>query len=499
MKSIGHAISNDPEIRKIVARHPRFVAFVRSRISIDEKFGLYLTVGFFVTAVFLFFFLAALEDLLFQDPLIRADLRIINSLQLFRSPTFNEVMLLITYLGNWQVLLSAVLAASLFLASMRRWYDISALVLSMSGGMLLVWLLKHLVHRPRPDLLNALAHAQGYSFPSGHSFYAFTFYGLLGYFVLREAKRPVLKSLILITTVCIIGAIGFSRIYLGVHWPSDVLAGYASGAAWLTVVITAIEIRRKYYISGYADQPSRRLRMVTVGLCLFSLWGGYAGYFFVTNPLKPVTIAEQRYTVAKQDVPQKLFTSLSRSSEDLIGEPMEPINLIIVASKEKLAQTFTNAGWSLTDPVSFRNFRHLVGAYIFDEPYTQAPGIPTYWNSRPNDFAYAKPTPANTIGERYHVHFWDTPFILKDKRKIWFCTAHFDKIVNLRAKTAYLPIHKIDPVLDRVREKIKEDLSITGNVESIGSYQIVEPMFGANRAGDNFFTDGKAYVVFLKY
>jgi len=391
------------------------------------------------------------------------------------------------------------LLISLLFTVIKRWYYLVALIVSVSGGQIFVWLIKHLVERPRPPLINALAPENSFSFPSGHSFIAFSFYGLLTYFLFRATKSKFLKVFSIVVGISIISAIGFSRIYLGVHWPSDVLASFASGAAWLTALITTLEIMRKLNHREYAFPPYFKQSLtITLAIIIFGFWGSYIGYFFQAHPLKPlVAIVESRVIISEKDIPQTLFLNLPRTSENIIGDPTEPINIIVINSQEKLTQTLETAGWLILDSITPKSLWRLIIASIFNKPYPQVPGIPSFWNTRPNEFAYGKSTAANSIRERHHIYFWATPFMLKDQRRIWFGTAHFDKTIKLESGII-LPIYTIDPAVDKERDKIKSELLETGNVVSWQELQIVEPTLGSTQSGAQFFTDGKSCVFFLK-
>lgn len=496
IKSINRGIANDPEVRKLLERHPRLARFLGRRFSPNEKFGLHLTVGAIVTTVFVFFFFGVLEDYFGRDPLIRADLRIVNLVQIFRTPGFNSAMLFITYLGMWQIVFSGMLLAGIVLALRRRWLHAAVLVISVIGGEVFVWLVKELIARPRPLLVNALAPESSFSFPSGHSFVALSFYGFLTYLVFRAAGNKLLKAVPVLAGALIVLAIGFSRIYLGVHWPSDVLASYAAGAAWLTVLITALEIRRRFGRHDGAPYVDTR-KVALVSLALFLLWTSYLWHHFQTHPLSALPpIAETRIGISEKDIPGALFAELPRTSEDITGQPMEPINVIVIGTQAQLTRSFQKAGWFLSDLPTLRNVARLVTAVTLNRPYPQAPGTPSFWDARPNILAFERPTATDSVRERHHIHFWRTPFTLGDQT-VWFGTAHFDKAIKAESGIV-LPVHTIDPAVDKEREKVKNDLAAVQAVRKVEEFRIVEPTFGSNQAGDRFFTDGKAYVIFLR-
>ena len=147
----------------------------------------------------------------------------------------NEPMRLITALGYyWFVLPLLVVVVFLFY---RRGWRLSAVLLSVStaGSILLTTILKAVFERARPELFNSGYHASFYSFPSGHATVAVGFYGMLT-LILAYRLRGFARWAVLLSGVLIVLLIGFSRLYLGVHYPTDVLAGYLSALLWLVCV-----------------------------------------------------------------------------------------------------------------------------------------------------------------------------------------------------------------------------------------------------------------------
>jgi len=109
-----------------------------------------------------------------------------------------------------------------------------------AGGIGLNILLKQLFARARPQLWERTVDVRFYSFPSGHAMMSMVIYGLLSYFL--ASRFPRWRVGIFSLTLVLIAAIGFSRLYLGVHWPTDIIAGYTAGLVWLISCILSLEI-----------------------------------------------------------------------------------------------------------------------------------------------------------------------------------------------------------------------------------------------------------------
>jgi undecaprenyl-diphosphatase len=137
-----------------------------------------------------------------------------------------------TALGSHAVLILVGLLALGYILFLRKWASALLLAVSFGGGMLLNSLLKQGFDRPRPGLVAHLAEVHTASFPSGHAMLSATCYLTLGTLLAGVTRSRRLKAYVLGAAVMLVVIIGASRIYLGVHWPTDVLAGWALGAAW---------------------------------------------------------------------------------------------------------------------------------------------------------------------------------------------------------------------------------------------------------------------------
>ncbi|ETT63354.1 MULTISPECIES: phosphatase PAP2 family protein [Paenibacillus] len=125
------------------------------------------------------------------------------------------------------------------------------------GSQLLNTLLKLWFHRERPTI-HRLIEQTGYSFPSGHSMAAFSLYGVIAYLLWRHMHNRSERLLLILFTVLMTGGIGWSRIYLGVHYPSDVIGGYAASGAWLMLSAACFEAYRNYKANPRNTKNARK-------------------------------------------------------------------------------------------------------------------------------------------------------------------------------------------------------------------------------------------------
>jgi membrane-associated phospholipid phosphatase len=158
------------------------------------------------------------------------DTSIIMAIHSIHQPWLDMVMLAVTSTGG-SLLFFSVAAIATWLFLKQRVFDMLTILISYGGAGVISDLLKLVFARPRPDLFPPVVTASGYSFPSGHTASAIAVYGLLAIFLWRQ-ERYVLAAF----SGFWVTAVGFSRIYLGVHYPSDVLGALAVGALWVFAV-----------------------------------------------------------------------------------------------------------------------------------------------------------------------------------------------------------------------------------------------------------------------
>ncbi len=488
-RSIRHAVITNPDVEKLVRRHPSFFQFLSKRIAQDMFTGLPLTL-FGIAFIYVFvLFGGIVEDYLTGDPIVAVDVRIAGLMPLFRTPGLIKVFSWITLLGKWQVVLcfAAAIAGALWITK-KRWY-IFPLFLSLAGSGIFTGLGKLAFHRARPEWPVYAEHS--FSFPSGHATIAVSFYGFITYILISSMKEWKSRINLFFAGTMVMFFIGFSRLYLGVHYLSDVWCGYLVGTLWLLIGISLSKYLQPDEFRVQASSSSGKLKYVPVVLILSSLVF-YAGFAKQYAPeLLIPHIDNVRLSVKNaQDI---FMDQHSKYTETLIGREQNPINIIVVAENDmQLIASFRVAGWLPADRPGFRSLVKTYRAVILNEPYPTAPVTPLFRNARPNDFAFEKPTAANTVRTRHHVRFWKTKYVTKGGDAIYAGSAGFDSGIK------WCVTHGINPDIDTEREYLYDDLVRTGQVESFRKIQLVSPETGRNYTGDTFFTDGEAYLIKLK-
>lgn len=188
-----------------------------------------LVISFLVLTVFAKFY-----------PYFQFDLLITHSVQKIAFPLWSELMYVITLIGNspWAILLVLlVIVVSLLLGKKK---DALMILVSTTGAIIISNFFKLLINRPRPDsnlILQLDKFTSTDSFPSGHVLYYVGFFGFLLFLTYTNFKKNILRQFLLFSLSLLLILVGFSRIYRGAHWFSDVLGAYLIGSVWLFIMI----------------------------------------------------------------------------------------------------------------------------------------------------------------------------------------------------------------------------------------------------------------------
>lgn len=200
-------------------------------------------------AILAFFYLA---DLAGRPAVPEADLALLRALRAPSDPArplgpawLSEAARDLTALGSVTVLALLGLAVSGFLALTRRWRGLLLVVAALAGGLLASFGLKALFARPRPEVVPHLAETFTSSFPSAHAMMSAVVYLTLGALVAELVTPRRLKVYALLTALALTVLVGASRVYLGVHYPSDVAAGWCAGLAWALVSTVAVRAAKR--------------------------------------------------------------------------------------------------------------------------------------------------------------------------------------------------------------------------------------------------------------
>ncbi len=206
--------------------------FTNKRKHIFTRYHLYTLV---INIFSLYLFSKMIEDVIDGELVTTLDIFLNAKIIMLWNPLLNKIMIFVTNIASPTHLFALSLLLFGVLVYRKKWYYSLLLSFGMIGGMLFMIAIKFIIHRNRP--VNALIEVSGYSFPSGHATIAIIFFSLLIYLFKDDIKNNILRYVFIISNIILLLLVGMSRIYLNVHWFSDVLAGFGLGLFWLTLLI----------------------------------------------------------------------------------------------------------------------------------------------------------------------------------------------------------------------------------------------------------------------
>jgi undecaprenyl-diphosphatase len=225
--------------------------FVKGRFTHDHGYGLNLSIALTSLLLALYFFGMIVKGWINRGSLYYLDFTVQRLVEGIVNPTMTIFMTDITFLGSDTFKWGLAGLVIIILLLKKQWWTMLSLLITIRVGEVILSFLKEFFHRARP--MPQIVSAKGYSFPSGHSFCSMLVYGFMIYLTWKFIRNNWLRSLIFILCTLLILLIGFSRIYLNVHWLTDVLGGFSAAFSWLMINIIVLEII-KHLRAGKKEQ-----------------------------------------------------------------------------------------------------------------------------------------------------------------------------------------------------------------------------------------------------
>lgn len=255
-----HRVLMSRPVRWLAERSPRAQSILFRRFSPADYLGLNLTLGLGVSFVLLLVFAAIAQSVLSKTAIVRFDLDLAEVLHAGATHRGVVVSFIVTRFGTMWATAMLGLPVALWYASRRGWLAFAGWLAALSGAEVLAWGLKHAIHRERPIFEVAIATERSFSFPSNHVLCALVGYGMIVYFVICLTNSKLWRTLSIVLAFLLVTAVGYSRLYLGLHFFSDVVGGLAAGAVWLTACITALEVARRKQETEPLGAAARHIR-----------------------------------------------------------------------------------------------------------------------------------------------------------------------------------------------------------------------------------------------
>ena len=210
--------------------------FINARKHVFSKYHLFVLM---VNVVSLYVFAKMIDDIVNAEFITRLDAWVQTNIILWHSSFLDRLMTMVTNIFSPAILLLTTLLLVAVFIRKKQWHYALVIFFGMMGGAALEAMTKRIIHRPRPE--HAFLHASGFSFPSGHATMAIIFFTVLLLAFNNDIKNRVGRHVFTFGITLIILLIGFSRVYLSMHWTSDVVGGFSLGLFWLTLVILILK------------------------------------------------------------------------------------------------------------------------------------------------------------------------------------------------------------------------------------------------------------------
>lgn len=231
--------------------------FLSARLTPGAALGLSLTVGFAVVAALGSLFAVVLDAVLEHDGVAAVDDPTLAYTVHHRSAVLTSLFHVLTFVGDpVPISLIALVAAAALARWAGSWRPLWVTAVAVAGVQVLVFSIKYLVARPRPVPAYALDTAGGYAFPSGHSTSSLVVFGVLAWLLSGQLRRRGARLAVWAGAALLVVGIGASRVYLGVHHPTDVVAAWLMGTAWLVAVLVSVATVSRIRAGRSADSPA---------------------------------------------------------------------------------------------------------------------------------------------------------------------------------------------------------------------------------------------------
>ena len=191
-----------------------------------------------------------LTEEVFEGETRRFDSVVQSAVHHWTPPWFTMLMRFFTDVGSPLIVVLLTLGLIVLFYRLHWRHDAVTILVAMVGSVLLTEALKITLHRPRPTPYFGIMAPHSFSYPSGHAMGAFTFYATMAYILSIRMRKPKASAAVWAAAILLIACIGFSRIYLGVHYPTDVAAGYLVAFAWVSAVVAG----HKWHVRGHHPQ-----------------------------------------------------------------------------------------------------------------------------------------------------------------------------------------------------------------------------------------------------
>lgn len=346
---------------------------------------------------------AALDSLGFWS---NFDERIRASVSLFSDSRLAIAAFLITVFGSTNFIITAGSAMTFWLLLENRRSHIIGLWTAVIGSLVSSGVIKFVFAKPRPDPTYYFENF--YAYPSIHSTLALAFFIYFVYYAIHAYPRWSRNVSIILTASVAVLLIGLSRVYLGVHYPTDVIGGFLVGAAWLIIGI----IMQRFF--EHKETPRRLKKIFQIwllsGITLL-LFAFYVSQTFDRGTLKNFYYALPTITEQRQAIDMTNPKQWPPITENLRGARLRPINALILSDEQKIRSALTSAGWLERSQPTVSGLVQSGLNSLVKKDNLNSPIRPRFWRNHPNDLAFIKPNSLKDRGDGYVLRLWKTQLV----------------------------------------------------------------------------------------
>lgn len=462
LEQVARQIANSDFYLRLRQKSPILFAFFERRLSLTARWGWYATTRFVLAGLLIGATIAVGLGTVHSTTLSYFDTALVNFLAQVRRPTTAEVLTLITTIGSPRIVLSVAGVASLvcFLFTLRK----SAFLIFFSPltALLTNHLIKLLIQRPRP-LTDPAIVSQSYSFPSSHTAISTAFLLVSVNLIWRATQDRRVRMAWTSICLTLILLIGYSRVYLSLHYATDVVGGLLIGLAFFVLCFT---VANQF---NYRETAPSGAKAIVAPIALLALVIGGGAYRPVALTTHYPKLAVPR-CLQNQPHLSGVLPHLPRFATRLTGTPSLATNVIVIGQLAPLIHELRSSGWQIVAPQAFYT-REI-----------QAPVFPAFVQAEPATVTLVE----RSSDKRHVLRLWHTNWCVQDK-PVWIGVLISEKL-NRRFLT--LEIYKVDADIDLVLERWCSTLSsckcqIHHGFRERGLYHTTHP----------FFTHGIAAVV----
>ena len=335
------------------------------------------------------------------------DYRVENLLLLFRDTRLATFFVGVTMLGKDIFAALTILVIITLLALYQRRRYIIPFLITVVGAIATSTLFKYLIERPRS--LHASYLETTYSFPSGHSTIILAIYGFLAFILVSQTTSWQRKVQHIAGAALLVALVGFSRLYLGVHYTRDVLAGYLIAGFWLTLGIAWAQTFGAYRMGG---KPIVRYAHATCAVIVIFWIASFATLASWYHP--EITFADVRPSqifIPAENARAFVTTQYPLLTQSLLGEARGSIQLVFtVPELVHIDTALRTLGWMRSDTVSSASLARMSAAHVRRERYEHAPVGYLFWNNTPQEVSYEQALPERWRSrERMVLRLWRVP------------------------------------------------------------------------------------------